>query len=60
MGQRARDRGGAWWQWRWAATDRATFAAPLLRPTRCRPSRLGPRCPCAPRWRPSNPPNDCS
>ena len=25
MGQRARG-GGAWWQWRWAATDRATRA----------------------------------
>jgi len=26
MGQRARG-GGAWWQWRWSATDRATLAA---------------------------------
>jgi hypothetical protein len=26
MGQRARG-GGAWWQWRWAATDRASLAA---------------------------------
>ena len=26
MGRRARG-GGAWWQWRWVATDRATLAA---------------------------------
>jgi hypothetical protein len=26
MGQRGRG-GGAWWQWRWSATDRATLAA---------------------------------
>jgi hypothetical protein len=59
MGQRARG-GGAWWQWRWSATDRATLAARSRAQREAVRHTAGTQWPCVPRWRPSSPPNASS